>query len=130
MFDKEAELGQDMSRYFHVTETESVEVDDGVRGFGEVTTKTEVVDYRIAAKLEDECGVSDCAFHVPLKFTAFGTEVTRKPYEVLKQSRMRLWGRGKQFKCTFSEATECIGGDEDDEKRKRRRMGRRRRRRR
>ncbi|KAH7818739.1 uncharacterized protein MONOS_5278 [Monocercomonoides exilis] len=54
MFDKEAELGQDMSSNFYVTKKESVEGDDGVRVFGEVTTKTEVVGYRMCGRGEKE----------------------------------------------------------------------------
>ncbi|KAH7814748.1 uncharacterized protein MONOS_18443 [Monocercomonoides exilis] len=51
-------------------------------------------------------------------FTLFSTAGARKPYEVLKQSGMRFCGRGKQFKCTFSKATECIDGGDDDDKNK------------
>ncbi|KAH7818057.1 uncharacterized protein MONOS_5084 [Monocercomonoides exilis] len=49
-------------------------------------------------------------------FTPLSTDGARKTFEVLKQSVIRLWGRGKRFNCTFSEAAECIDGDDNEEK--------------
>ncbi|KAH7831292.1 uncharacterized protein MONOS_13913 [Monocercomonoides exilis] len=85
-----------MSKVFCVSEEESVAGDEGVSGFGGVPTRTEGADNCVCGKGE-KGGVANVEETVI-------TAGARKPYEVLKQSGIRLWGRGKQFKCTFSEA--------------------------